>query len=173
MPATLTPVADQTKPAVDPSQLVCEPAQDLARQLTQVKRFCFSGSLTQPTLHLVLEDCCDIWSCSRSVKLTAQDGSLAVTNRDDFILAEPTECPEVKILAAALQAVNLPDINIYGFECEYIAFKMDCCPQSEWISTPAARPPECSGVLEASFGSKKPIIIAFLNYSEARLTSIG
>lgn len=171
MPATLTPVTDQAKPAVDPSRLVCAAAQDLSRQLTQVKSFCFSGNLTQLTLHLVLDNCCDSWSCARSVNLTAQDDKPVVTNRPERILGEPTECPEVQTLADALSAVNLRNIGVFGFEGEILALKMDCCPQAEWTLDAGCPPPECAGSIQADFYGKTAIINTYLNYSDARLTT--
>lgn len=171
MPATLMPVADQAKPKTDPGRLVCPAAQELTRQLEQVKYFCFSGNLTQPTLHLVLDNCCDNWYCARSVNLTAQEGKPVVTNRPEFILGEPTECPEVQTLDDALRAVNLRNVGVFGFDGEILAFKLDCCPQAEWTLNAGCPPPECAGSIQADFTGKKAVINAYLNYSDARLTT--
>lgn len=143
MNATFMPAIDQTRTATAvPSELHDDPIHDLACQLAALKSFGFSGSLTAPTLHLVLDNCCSNWNCAQKVHIVVRNGQPEGDFQEAYHKDELMKCGQVHDLETALEAAGIEDVVIFGFDSDMLAFDLDS-----------------GGCIQAGFGNSKVAVV--------------
>ena len=162
---------DKTLPDLDPADYICNQTQELARELAQTTGYGLSGSLTDPGLHLFRTGCCSSWHCPAAASLQSIDDgagfALTLNSRED----QEQACPPVQELLAAIAAVPIADIQVFGFSSEILRFDLDCCPAAQAETNSQA--PGCAGRLFANYGQGQAIVQCLVQGAGAELEFSG